>query len=48
MQALIGTQILENLFIHSDSKPAKSRSTSDSNGEVQTHDKGKKKITTIV
>lgn len=44
MQALIGTQILENLFIHSDSKPANSKSTIDSKGEDHIHDEGKKKL----
>lgn len=36
-------QILENLFIHSDSKPTNSKSTSDSKGKEHIHDKGKKK-----
>lgn len=35
-------QILENLFIHSDSKPANSKSTSDSKGKEHIRDKGKK------
>lgn len=39
-------QILENLFIHSDSKPANSKSTSDSKGKGKEHihDEGKKKL----
>lgn len=37
-------QILENLFIHSDSKPANSKSTSDSKGKEHIRDEGKKKL----
>lgn len=37
-------QILENLFIHSDSKAANSKNTSDSKGEEHIHEEGKKKI----
>lgn len=35
-------QILENVFIHADSKPANSKSTSDSKGKEHVHYEGKK------
>lgn len=35
-------QILENVFIHADLKPANSKSTSDSKGKEHIRNKGKK------